>query len=54
VAAKLPNSAEPRIIVQRLAEDEEARLKVWKTRFLGQAEGFKEEGMEMGIFGLDE
>ena len=54
VAAKLPNSAEPRIIVQRLAEDKEARLKVWKTQFLGQVEGFEEEGMDMGAFGLDE
>jgi len=54
VAAKLPKSAEPKIIVQRLAEDEEARLKVWKTRFLGQAEGFEEEGMEIGAFGLDD
>src|SRR5882672_10818246 len=47
VAAKLPNLAEPKLIVQRLAEDGEAWLKVWKTRFLGQAEGFEEEGMEM-------
>src|SRR5882672_11870004 len=54
VAAKLHNSSEPKIIMQRLAEDEEARLKVWKTQFLGQAEGFEEEGMEMGAFGLDE
>ena len=46
--------AEPKIIVQRLAEDEEAQLKVWKSWFLGQAEGFEEEGMEMGAFGLDE
>jgi len=54
VAAKLPKSAKPRIIVQRLAEDEEAWLKAWKTQFLGQAEGFEEEGMEIGAFGLDD
>ena len=53
VVAKLGNSPELKIIVQRLDEDEEVRLKVWKTWFLGQAEGFEEEGMEMGIFGLD-
>jgi len=54
VAAKLTISAEPKIIVQKLAEDEEAQFKVWKTRFLGQVEGFEEEGMEMGAFGLDD
>ena len=53
VVAKLPISAKPTIIMQRLAEDEEARLKVWRTWFLEQAEGFEEEGMEMGEFGLD-
>jgi len=53
VAAKLCHSAEPEILVEKLPEDEQARLKVWKTRFLGQTEGFEEEGMDMGMFGLD-
>ena len=40
--------------MEKLPEDEQARLKVWKTRFLGQTEGFEEEGMDMGMFRLDD
>jgi len=53
VAAKLRHLAKPEILVEKLPEDEQARLKVWKTRFLGQTEGFEEAGMDMGMFGLD-
>jgi len=37
-----------------MTKDEQVRLKVWRTWFLGQMGGFEEQGMEMGSFGLDE
>jgi len=53
VVVKYKPLGDPMVQMWKLAKEEQEQLEIWRTQYIDAPDGFEDEGMDGGVFGLD-